>query len=222
LVEGAELIIKERGKMGVRRTSGADYDLSNPVESFADVVRRVVLQPVGFFAGLPRGGSLLNPLLFALICTEVSAILGGILRLAGVGEGFVAGYGFQVPENQDIGEFIGSVILAPIGGVIGVFVVAGIGHLLVRLVVGATNAGFAATFRVAAYTSVTSLVTWIPLIGGLLGLYGIYLAVVGIREMHRTTTGKAVVVVLFPVILILVLALLGLLVAGAVFFSRMA
>ena len=45
---------------------------------------------------------------------------------------------------------------------------------------------------------------------------------VGIREMHGTTTGKAVVVVLFPVILIVVLALLGLLVAGAVFFSRMA
>src|SRR5215212_4029443 len=89
--------------MGVRRTSGADYDLSNPVESFADVVRRVVLQPVAFFAGLPRRGSFLNPLIFALICTEVSAILGGILRLAGVGEGFVAGYGFQVPENQDIG-----------------------------------------------------------------------------------------------------------------------
>jgi hypothetical protein len=39
--------------------------------------------------------------------------------------------------------------------------------------------------------------------------------------MHETTTGKAVIVVLFPVILILVLALLGLLVAGAVFFSRM-
>jgi hypothetical protein len=222
LVVGAESLTKERAKMGVRRTSGADYDLSNPVESFADVVRRVVLQPVAFFAGLPRRGSFLNPLIFALICTEVSAILGGILRLAGVGEGFVAGYGFQVPENQDIGEFIGSVILAPIGGVIGVFVVAGIGHLLVRLVVGATNSGFGATFRVASYTSVTSLVTWIPLIGGLLGLYGIYLAVVGIREMHGATTGKAVVVVLFPVILIVVLALLGLLVAGAVFFSRMA
>jgi hypothetical protein len=65
------------------------------------------------------------------------------------------------------------------------------------------------------------LVSWIPIIGGLLGLYGIYLAAVGIREMHSTTTGKAVVVVLFPVIVVLVLALLGLLVAGTVFFSRM-
>jgi hypothetical protein len=207
--------------MGVRRMSGGDYDLSNPLESFADIVRRVVLQPVGFFAGLPRSGSILNPLIFALICIEISAILGGILRLAGVGEGFVAGYGFQVPENQDFGEFIGSVIFAPIGGAIGVFVVAGIAQLLVRLVVGATNSGFGATFRVASYASVTSLVSWIPIVGWLLGLYGIYLSVVGIREMHETTTGKAVLVVLIPVIVVAVLALLGLLVAGAVFFSRM-
>ena len=208
--------------MGIRRTSGGDYDLSNPIESFADVVRQVVLQPVGFFAGLPRLGSLLNPLIFALICTEIAAILGGILSLAGVGGAFVTGYGFQVPQNQGFGEFIGSVVLAPIGGVIGVFVVAVIAHLLVRLVVGATNAGFGATFRVVAYTSVTSLVSWIPFVGGLLALYGIYLAVVGIREMHNTTTGKALVVVVLPVIVIVVLALLGLLVAGAIFFGRTA
>jgi hypothetical protein len=208
--------------MGIRRTSGGDYDLSNPVESFADVVRRVVLQPVGFFAGLPRRGSLLNPLVFALICTEIAAILGGILSLAGVGGAFVTGYGFQVPENQGLGEFIGSVVFAPIGSAIGVFVVAGIAHLLVRLVVGANNAGFGATFRVAAYTSVTSLVSWIPFVGGLLALYGIYLAVVGIREMHDTTTRNALVVVVLPVIVIVVLALLGLLVAGAIFFSRTA
>jgi hypothetical protein len=209
--------------MGIRRTtSGADYDLSNPLESFADVVRRVVLQPVGFFAGLPRRGSLLNPLVFALICTEIAAIVGGILSLAGVGGAFVTGYGFQAPENQGLGEFVGSVVFAPIGGAIGVFVVAGIAHLLVRLVVGANNAGFGATFRVAAYTSVTSLVSWIPFVGGLLALYGIYLSVVGIREVHNTTTGKALVVVVLPAIVIVVLALLGLLVAGAIFFSRTA
>ncbi|HZG62328.1 MAG TPA: YIP1 family protein [Rubrobacteraceae bacterium] len=205
--------------MGVRSTSGGDYDLSNPLQSFVDTVRRVVFQPVGFFAGLPRRGVLLSPLIFALICTEISAILGGVLRLAGVGESFLAGYGIQVPENQGFGEFVGSVIFAPIGGIIGVFVIAGIAHLLVILVVGTTRSGFGATFRVASYTTVTSLVSWIPIIGWLLSLYGIYLSVVGIREMHGTTTGKAVLVVLIPVIVVVVLALLGLLVAGAVFFS---
>jgi hypothetical protein len=35
-------------------TSGGDYDLSDPVNSFAEVVTRVVLQPSAFFARLPR------------------------------------------------------------------------------------------------------------------------------------------------------------------------
>jgi hypothetical protein len=207
---------------GAGRASGGDYDLSDPVGSFAGVVRRVVLQPVGFFAGLPRRGNLLNPLIFALICTEISVVLGGLLGLAGVGSGFVAGYGFQVPEDQGFGGFLGSVVLAPIGGAGSVFVLAGVAHLLVRLVVGAANSGFASTFRVASYAAVTSLVTWVPIIGGLLGLYGIYLSVVGIREMHGTTTGKALLVVLIPFLVVLLLGVLGLLVAGAVFLSRQA
>ena len=71
--------------MGVRASAGAqggDYDLSNPVGSFADVVRRVVARPVEFFSSIPRGGNLLPPLVFALICIEISTILGGLLRLA--------------------------------------------------------------------------------------------------------------------------------------------
>ena len=64
------------------RTEGGDYDLSDPVNSFIDVVRRLVFQPAGFFAGLPRRGSFINPLVFALICYEISAILGGLLGLA--------------------------------------------------------------------------------------------------------------------------------------------
>ena len=120
-----------------------------------------------------------------------------------------------------MGNFIGSIIAAPIVGAIGLFIGAGILHLLVRLVVGAENSGFEATFRVASYAAVVDLVSWIPAIGWLLGLYGVYLAVVGMREMHQTTTGKAVLVVLIPVGVILLLVLIGLLAAGAVLLSRL-
>ena len=61
------------------RSGGGDYNLSDPINSFADVVRWVVLSPTSFFAGLPRRGSLASPLVFALICIEISAILGVIL-----------------------------------------------------------------------------------------------------------------------------------------------
>jgi hypothetical protein len=196
--------------------AGRDYDLSDPLNSFVDVVRRVVLQPTAFFRGLPRQGSLFYPLVFALICIEISTVLGGLIRLTFRTEamgGFRfwrGGYGF--------GEFLTDVILSPVGGAIGLFIVAGIAHLLVMVVVGAGNSGFASTFRVVSYASVTNLVNWIPLIGGLLALYGLYLAIVGIREVHDTSTGRALLVVLLPVILIVVLVVvLGL---GLIFTSR--
>ncbi|WP_166173061.1 YIP1 family protein [Rubrobacter tropicus] len=200
-------------------SSGGDYNLSAPVNGFIEVVRRVVTAPALFFSAIPRRGNYLAPLLFALICIEISTILGGLVRLAWRSEaaGGVrfegAGYGF--------GSFVADVILSPIGGTIGLFVLAGIAHLLVVLFVGGGNSGFEATFRVASYVSVTSLVNWIPFVGGLLALYGLYLAVVGIREMHATTTGKAALVVLLPVAVIALILLLVILVAGAFILGRL-
>ena len=205
-------------------TPAGDYNLSHPINSFVDVARRVVLQPVRFFAGLPRDRNFVSPLLFALICIEISTILGWLLVISGVG----TSPGFNPnPQNAGLpsvvapGSLLASIILAPIGGAVGILLVAIIQQLLVRLIVGRTNSGFEATFRVASYTQVTSLVNWIPFIGPLLALYGIYLSIVGIRETHETTTGKAALVVLIPFVVVLLLALLlGLLAAGAVFFTR--
>jgi hypothetical protein len=187
------------------RAEGGDYDFSNPINSFVEVVRRLVFQPAIFYAGLPNRGSFINPLVFALICYEISAILGGLLGLAG-GE-----------PDRGLETFVASIIAAPIGGAVGLLILSGILHLLVRLIVGGGNSGFGATFRVASYATVVNLVGWIPIVGSLVALvYAIYLSTVGIREMHETTTGKAVLIVLIPIGVILLVALVGLLVAGAV------
>jgi len=77
-------------------------------------------------------------------------------------------------------------------------------HLLMTLIVGSGNAGFAGTFRVSAYSSVTSLVSWIPVIGWIASLYGIYLAIVGVREVHSTSS-KAAIVVRIPTLIVLFL-----------------
>jgi hypothetical protein len=191
-------------------TSGGDYNLSDPVNSFVDVVRRAVFQPAAFFAGLPRQGSLLNPLVFALICIEISVILVGLLTFIDVPGGITALFGAR--GNQGFLAFVGGLVLAPIAGAVGVFLTALVTHLLVIVVVGSGHSGFGATFRIIAYSSVTSLVGWIPFIGWIASLYRLYLATVGIREMHRTTAGKALLVVLLPAILILVLVVV---VAGA-------
>jgi hypothetical protein len=150
-----------------------------------------------------------------MICTVISALLGGIIAVliaaAGAGD---QGFGATV-----IGLF-GGVILAPIYTAVGLFIGAGIFHLLVMLLVKPSNAGFEATFRVVAYASVTQLVSWlavIPILGVLIslivGLYGLFLGVVGIREVHSTTTGTAALVVLIPAIVVFLL--LAVLLGGA-------
>jgi hypothetical protein len=196
--------------------SGGDYDLSDPVGSFADVVRRVVLQPQTFFAGLPRQGGLLGPLVFALVCVEVSVLLVGLLTFLGVPGGATSLFGAS--GNQGFLAFLGGLVVAPIAGAVGIFLTALVTHLLVAVVVGSGNSGFGATFRVVAYSSVTSLAGWLPFVGWIFSLYRLYLATIGIREMHATTTGKALLVVLLPAILVLVLVVVVVGASAIVFF----
>ena len=186
--------------------AGGEFDYTDPVQSFINTVRNVVTAPVSFYRSIPTRGNLLNPLIFAIICYEVSAILGGLLSLAGV-------YG-----SEGFGSYIVSLILAPIFAAIGLFIGAGILHLLVMLIIGSRNAGFEGTVRVSAYASVTSLVSWIPVIGWIASLYGIYLAIVGMREVHNTSTGKAAIVVLIPAVVVILLILAIIAVVGAAIF----
>jgi hypothetical protein len=188
--------------------SGGEFDYSDPVQSFINAVRGVVTAPVGFFRGIRRQGDFVNPLIFAIICYEVSAILGGLLGLVGVGMG----------DAQGFGSFLIGIILAPIGAAIGLFIGAGILHLLVMLIVGSRNAGYEGTFRVGAYSAVTTLVSWIPIIGLIASLYGIYLAIMGIREIHNTSTGKAAIVVLIPAVVVFLLVVMIIAVIGAAIF----
>ena len=200
------------GSSGPPRVSGGasnvEFDYSDPVQSFINAVRGVVTAPVGFFRGIRREGDFVNPLIFAIICYEISAILGGLLGLVGVGMG----------GTQGFGSFLIGIILAPIFAAIGLFIGAGILHLLVMLIVGSRNSGFEGTFRVGAYSAVTSLVSWIPVIGWIASLYGIYLAIIGIREVHTTTTGKAAIVVLIPAVVVFLLVLLIIAAIGAALF----
>lgn len=209
--------------MGMGRSaSGGEFELSNPVNSFVDVVRGVVLGPVRFFAGLPRSGTLLNPLVFALICIVISALLSGLLVLVGVQQnpGFNPNPQNAIPSTFAPTSALASILFAPVGGAIGLFVAAAIQQLLVRLVVGTDNSGFGSTFKVASYSQVTGLVNWIPIVGPLLALYGLYLSIVGIREMHGTTTGKAALVVLIPFAVVLVVALIVLAWVGLTVFEQ--
>jgi hypothetical protein len=105
---------------------------------------------------------------------------------------------------------------------IALFIASGVFHLFVLLFVRPRNAGFEATLRVVSYSSVTRLISWIPILGWIVSfVWGIVLWIFGIREVHATTTGKAALVVLIPVVVLLILGLLlvAIGIGAALFFS---
>lgn len=213
-----------RGASGVSSAApGGEFNLSDPVGSFTGAARRVLLESLGFFRGMGRQGDWIAPIAFALICYEVYAVLAGLIGLL---FGGIASFGTGSAGEQaagaatSLGGFVIGIILAPIFAAIILFVMAGIRHLLVIFVIGAGNAGFEATMRVQAYTFATRLFWWVPIIGPIAGFfYGIYLSVVGIREVHSTTTGKAALVVLIPVAIVLLLMAVLAAILGAVIWS---
>jgi hypothetical protein len=82
----------------------------------------------------------------------------------------------------------------------------------VRLVVGASNAGYRATFRVLAYAGAAELVGWVPFVGLLLAVvWAVYLGTLGLRQLHATTTARALAAVLIPSLLLALLAALAVL-----------
>jgi hypothetical protein len=80
------------------------------VQNFINTVRHVVTAPVGFFRDIIGHRAFVNPLIFAIICYDIAAILHDLLALTGVS------------GNQGSGSVLGSLILAPILAAIGLFI----------------------------------------------------------------------------------------------------
>jgi hypothetical protein len=202
--------------------AGPEFTLSDPVVSFIRAARSIILDPVGFFRGIRRQGDFVSPLVFALISIEIAVVFFTLVSWF-VGLVFGLVYGVQ-SFGQIISSFlfslIGTPIIVLIAAPISLAISAGLYHLAVLLFVKPSNAGFEATFRAVTYSSVAALVlaplsilNIIPFLGFILftllaalaGIYHAVLTVLGIRELHSTTTGTAVLVYLLPVIVFTVL-----------------
>ncbi len=163
-------------------------------------------QPTRFFAQLPTSVGYLNPFVYSLICVVIETTL---TLLA-----------FEVLGIPSIGSF-SAVTESPTGGVTSVtdallttifvplilLIAAAIMQVAVRIVLKWENAGFEATYRVLAYSSALFVLDWLPFIGWVFGLYSIYVTAIGIREVHRATTGQAVGILLLPLVLLVPLLL---------------
>lgn len=160
--------------------------------------------PSEFFKKMPVSGGLTDPLLFALI-----------IGMAGL----MAHYIWDMLLYNSMSDFMASEVrtsagrsmvaglrspfaamMTPFLLVFWLFVASGALHLFLLLVRGAL-AGFEATFRVVAYGVSPFVLLIVPFCGmPIAGLWVMAIAIIGLREAHGITGGKAAFAVLFPLI----------------------
>lgn len=184
---------------------GDPVSWEDPAVSFpANFLRsygRIITAPSGFFARVPWNRPLARPLLFYLIVVIVSAFLSLILTaLVGVPEGLE-----DVFSSYELGiEMSGGAIAlvtffaTPFILLVALLVNTLVLHLFVAML-ARERRSLGATARVICYAIAPYPVSAIPLVGPLASsLWITVLVILGLKQAHRTTVGRAAAAVLIP------------------------
>lgn len=189
------------------------------VPALVETTGQVLLHPADFFRRMPVAGGLGAPILYALIVgylgIVVQAVYQAVLHiglgsaLRGFGDrGALGGLG---PVLQGGAGLIFQIVLGPVLLLMGLFIGAGIYHLILMLM-GQAREGFEATVRVVSYGHAASVVMLLPFCGGLVAVvWWIVIGIVGLSEAHRIGRGSAAVAILAPIVLACCCCGLGLL-----------
>lgn len=168
--------------------SGSSFDVQAFLQSFISTAREIVLSPQVFYGNMPTSSGFVEPILFFAVSCIPNVLMSTLTTF-----------------NPLMG--ILSILIAFIGSFAG----AGLGFGLSKAM-GGTPPSFEAVYRVFAYAGVVGLVTWVPFVGPLLGLYAIVLQYFGLKRVCGMSTGQTIAVCVISGILSLVI---GFLVAGA-------
>lgn len=175
--------------------------------------RSSLFEPARFFGRVPDGASFARPLLYFLLATVAGAVFTLLWEYAPFLPGAGWGSGAAGPLSPAVVFFV-----TPFVALVSLVVSTLLYHLA-AVVLAPGHRGIGATARVVCYAAGPSVLAAIPVVGGLVGLVWTWvLQVVGLREVHGTTTGRAVVMVFWPWILftLIVAGLIALaLVSGA-------
>lgn len=183
----------------VGRSSG--FEPGRPVRSFSAVTAGVLLRPGHFFSAARKEGSFAGPVIYAVACGVLAVLLAGVYDFVRAIAGGTLDE-VSVLGNEGAAGALLWVLwllgLSPLYALGTLVVGATVYQVLVRLIVGRGNAGYGATLRVDAYLSAVSLLLWTPVLGLLVGPWGVWMMAAGLREVHSTTTARAVLVAVIP------------------------
>jgi hypothetical protein len=181
------------------------------VTGLVETWRRSVFRPRDFFAALPSGHTGAAVLYYLVIGITVAALQ--LFWDTVLPPGGASWLGIPDPASR-ISPLTGF-LLSPLYLLASLLLAAAITHLLVLVLVPARRE-FSTTLRVFAYAYSPLLFTVVPRVGQLIGfVWMLVIAVIGIREAHRTTTGRAVTAVIVPLVVAIVVGTVAALLLAA-------
>ncbi|MGI8891669.1 MAG: YIP1 family protein [Chthoniobacterales bacterium] len=171
-------------------------------KAFFETLKVVLLSPGSAFTAMKPEGGMVEPLIFALIGCTVGCAVYLLFSL------LLSSLGIMADRNAlagVLGMGIGAVfafIFIPVFVAFGLFLGAGIVHLCLMLVGGAKRS-FETTFRVVCYSAGSTYpLLIVPICGGVVAaVWCLVVECIGLGRAHGTTTGRAVLAVLLPMIL---------------------
>jgi hypothetical protein len=172
-------------------------------KAWFDTVSLLIAKPGEAFTIMRPEGGLVDPLLFGLIggCAGAVASIAFQALFQSI-PGFASGNNiFDLVHLTPWIFVLIYAVVSPMLVAIGLFIGSAILHLCLMLVGGA-NRPFETSFRVVCFASgAANLFSMIPMCGWLIAIgYDIVLKCIGVSRAHETTTGKAVLAVLLPII----------------------
>lgn len=172
--------------------------LMQPVESFRKARKTSIGDAIKYFLLLLIVNAILTVIVDLVLASAVLSVINQAMGHMGMGELFLMG---------TIGVVVGAIILVILSLIL-LFVVAGWLHLFVYLLGG--RKGYVETVKAMIFGSTPYMVIgWIPVIGLFVGgIWSLILEILGIRELHAISTGRALGAVILAMLILVIIIML--------------
>lgn len=207
------------------KTKGfTDEPIKDPKRYLTDL-SSVLFKPTEFFSSIPPRGNIGRAIIFGVLWATVGNFVAGIWSYEGF-KVFFNKFGAQFGSSIDTSAifsgsyYIGNLIGSAIGFLILLFLSTLVIHLFL-LISGDAKMGIEATLKGLAYAQATNIWSAVPFLGALLApIWWLICATIALKNLHRTTTAKALFAILAPAIIVMVLVIVAI-VAFFAFFASM-
>lgn len=168
--------------------------LLEPSKTFDDLKEEPLLGAVKYYVGIAAVYSAL----FALMLGFAGSLFGSMMGFGNLGMMMGAGVG--------IGAAITFFVLFMIMAIVGAFIGGAILHIFVYIAGG--RKGMTQTIKAGMYGSTASLLFgWLPIINIIAAIWSLVIEIIGIRQLHEITTGRAILALVLPLIIAFILAM---------------